>query len=310
LGPFSVVHIFSAERSPGLHEPVAARAARRPDAPCTRSPHVAGMASLGELWYQTGSPFSLRAYWAIAHSRVRVKLVACLPLISTFLLWLRLGRRKNSGPLSLPILFPAAPAAPTPRPVRDSGIIARAADAMRPDPGGRPSLFPPQAIVDIDKFMRASDTLAQHGRSLLLSAMLHDPSTAAEVVLPRPLRGWFFVPALLRLVRARMTAKYPQVTTREEVRQALLSLRAVLARNGGAYICSNHLTYADICMCSCMYFAVSRRAGSAAARVYGDAGLATEFADLGQWRAGIFDKHYPGASEADAYKCKPPEYGD
>jgi glutathione S-transferase len=265
------------------------------------------MTYLGEFWFQRGSPYSLQAYWSISHSRVHVKLVQCIPLVTTFFLWLRLGMKTLAAPLTLPIVFPARTAAPTARPIRDSSNIARVADALRANPDENPSLFPPRCIVEIDKFMRASATMAQYGRTLLLDAMLRDPRAAAEVVLPRFMRRWFFVPALLRFVRSRMLAKYPEAPTREDVCSALLSLRRALAKSDGPYICSNGFTYADICMCCCMYFAVERRPGSAAARVYGDSRLSKEFEDLVRWRADMFLRHYPGVSEQDAYKCLPPK---
>lgn len=267
------------------------------------------MAYLGKLWFQRGSPFSFQAYWAIVHSRVHVKLVQCIPFLSTFILWLRLSMKKSAAPVSLPILFPASSEAPAARPVRDSSNIARLADALRAKPGDNTSLFPPRCIVDIDKFMRASATMASHGRSLLCYSMQHDPTTAAELLLPRWMRHWFFVPALLRFLCKRIEAKYPQVPTREDVRAVLLSLRAALAKSGGPYICSTGFTYADICVCSCMYFAIERRRGSAAERIYGDEGLTKEFEDLVQWRAEIFKTCYPGTPEQDAYKFVPPKYG-
>lgn len=264
------------------------------------------MAFLGTLWYQRGSPYSLQAHWAIVHSRSHVTLVACIPLLSTFFLWLRLGARSRS-PVSLPLLLPTGRAA---RPVRDSSAIARLADALRPSPTERPSLFPPRCIVDIDRSMRAAAALAAHGRGRLLDAMAADRETAAVVVLPAWLRRWlwFLVPVILAMVRGRMRAKYPHVPTRDDLRAALRDVRAALAKSGTGYICTTGFTYADICVCSCMYFAVSRRAGTARDRIFSDRLLSEEFEDLVQWRAKVFKAHYP-ASERDAYNCVPPTHG-
>jgi glutathione S-transferase len=157
--------------------------------------------------------------------------------------------------------------------------------------------------------VRAADTLSSYGRHLLLTAMVEDPQTAAQVTLPRFLQRQIVARLLLRFVHNRLRAKYPQRVTRDDVRTALLLLRTSLGKTGGAYICGPDFTYADICMASSMYFAVERRKGVAGDKVYGDNQLLAEFEDLVQWRRRIFDKHYPG-TELDAYKFRPPVYGN
>jgi glutathione S-transferase len=261
------------------------------------------MAFLGELWFLPGSPFSLPAYWAVVHARVRVKLRRCVPLLSTLLLWIRLGLpRRHAAPLSLPILL-----RPGSGLVRGAAAIARAADAARANPADSASLFPPRAVVEIDKAMRAADTLCRHGRALLLGAMCNDPRTAEKVVLPRLLRNRLFSNALLRFFAARMRAKYPIRVSRDQVREALLGMRRLRASGGGMYICAERFTYADICMAASMYFAVCRAPGSPSDVVYGDKDLREEFNDLVEWRRAVFDEHYPG-SELDAYRFAPPLY--
>jgi hypothetical protein len=258
------------------------------------------MAFLGELWFLRGSPFSLPAYWAIVHSRVGVRLRPCIPLLSTLLLWLRLGLPRRSV-LSLPVLVRRPPGSP----VRSAAAIARAADAAAADP--TTSIFPPRAVVDIDKAMGAAETLSRYARGLLLDAMCHDPRTAECIVLPRLLRNTFFTNALLRFFAARMRAKYPMQVSREQVRQVLVEMRRLLEKGDGAYICAGRFTYADICLAAGMYFAVTRTPGSPSDRLYGDKDLVLEFNDLVQWRQAIFEKHYPG-SELEAYRFAPPVY--
>lgn len=267
--------------------------------PSALRPPPSVMAFLGALWVQRGSPYSLQAHWAIIHSHTHATLVPALPLLSTLLLWFRLGF--PSTPVSLPVLLPPTRGA---RPVRDSSGIARLADALRPE--SAPPLFPPRAIVDIDRAMRAAATVAQYGRGRLLSAMASNRVAAAEIVLPRFLRTYlpFLVPLLLSFIRSRLLAKYPHIPTRDDVREALRSVRAALAKSNSGYICADGFTFADITVCACMFFAVTRRPCSPADRVFGDDELAKEFDDLIQWRAGVFKAHHP-ASERDAYNCVP-----
>lgn len=253
---------------------------------------------LGEVWFIPGSPFTLQVFWAITHSCALAKFTAVLPILTT--IWLRARYGVKS---SLPILF-----RPTEEPssripfVRESSIIARLADASRPD--GAPSLFPPHQAVRMDKFIRASDTLTQHGRSLLLAALLHDPDTTQLIVLPRSLQNWFFVPFLLRLVYSYMKSKYPLEPTRDQAREALLSLRSALESSGTSYICAGHFTYADICMCASMYFAVEWSPRSPKAKLFADTEFSSEFSDLVTWRKAMFAKHLPAISERNAYNAK------
>jgi glutathione S-transferase len=207
---------------------------------------------------------------------------------------------------SFPVLF-------TPRsrrrPVREAVSIARAADAARPNPRSSPSLFPPESVVEIDRFVQASEVINCYGRDLMLTSMVDDPQTAALVVLPKFLRNPVVAKIVLRFFSRRLRLKYPQRPTREDVRTALHLLRAELAKAGTIYICGPFFTYADICMASCMYFAVDRREGSPKDKVYGDTQLLAEFDDLVQWRRLMFDNHYPG-TEDDAFKFRPPAYRD
>lgn len=261
------------------------------------------MPSLGRFYFQAGSPYTLRAYWAILHSGVCVQLVNCIPIVSTFLLWLRFSMRSRTPPVSLPLLIPNSKSHST-RPLRESIVIARAADAMRPSPSDSSSLFPPRKVVELDKAVRWADTVSQYGRQILLDKMLHEPHLVANALLPPLFRGWFFIPALMRYGRSCLAAKYPSAPSRDDARLALESFRGALAKTDSDYTCGDSFSYADICMASCMYFAVERRPGSPKALLYSDDEFTERFSDLILWRQRMFASHCP-IPEADAYKCLP-----
>lgn len=260
------------------------------------------MVFLGAFWYDSDSPQCVSAYWAIVHCRVKVSMRRRLPFISTVYLWLRiLFTLHRSVSVSLPILFPASSDAA--RPLREGVSIARAADAVRDKSVTTHTLFPPRCIVEIDKFIRASDVLYKYSLQLFINAITEDPSAAEEIALPAYARGTWVANLLLRRIRKKILSRYPSLPSRTDVRAVLHALRTALSHGDRAYICSDRLTYADICMATSMFFAIARRKGCAAHKLYNDTELTSEFLDLIQWRRSLFEKHFPG-SEKDAYEFR------
>lgn len=257
------------------------------------------MIFLGDFWYDADSLLCLRAFWAIVHSGVKVRMRRRIPLLSTLYLWLRiLFTSKRFARVLLPILVPHN--LETTRPVRGSVSISRVADNARDRQKASRSLFPPQHIVDIDKFMRASDILHQYSLQLFVNACSDEPQTAAEFALPTIFRPSWIARPLLMILRNQLLAEYPTLPSRVDVQNALQALRKCITEGNRSYICADEFTYADICMATSMFFAVRREHGSAGHRLYNDSELATEFEDLLRWRKAIFEKHFPG-SEDDAY---------
>jgi glutathione S-transferase len=220
------------------------------------------------------SPWTQKARWALEHCGVDYTYREYTPTLSEP--WLRWQMQLWSGAVSVPVLLAGAQV------VRGSWDIARHAAQQAGD--GRLGDF--GAVAPWNELSEAA--LAE-ARTRVVRCVLADPvalDESAAAVLPAPLRG------LLRFVTRdaarRLDRKYQHLLVPGSLRRALERTRAGLQAGGGDHLLGC-FSYADIAM-AVVLEAVAPAAkiepplGPATRRCWSDDVLASEFADLLQWR--------------------------
>ena len=234
------------------------------------------------------SPWSEKARWALDHSGLAYKEIEHTAMAGE--LMLRWRARKLTGRVSAPILIGKDAR------LLDSFDIARFADEHRTQ---GEKLFPRDLGAQIEEWNARSERATFAARAVFTARCLESQDALAEL-----LPSW--VPGALRPSMTFLTKqgsnfllnKYGanQTTLAGHVnvlREEYTRLREAL---GGKDYLLGSFTYADIAMASSLQFLLAPPRGMAA---FGEAtcacathpDLSREFADLGEWRDKLYDKH-------------------
>lgn len=231
------------------------------------------------------SPWSLKAKWALDHHRVRYRLGTHLPMLGEPLLRLRTGRW--SGKVSVPILLTEAGA------VMESDAIARWADAH----GEGEPLFPPGLEAEIERWNDIADEVLDAGRARVIERSLASREALLESVPGPRVLGPLLVP--VGKMGARFLArKYgsDRAGGREVIERGLATLREAL--DGDPFLVGDRFTFADVAMAAALACVRPPGArwdhlGDASRACWTDEGLAEEYAELLEWRDGLFEDRFP-----------------
>jgi glutathione S-transferase len=233
--------------------------------------------SLGELWFLPGSPWSVRARWAIDACHALVDIRSYRPGADQPALWRKLGCSLTGRPTSVPVLFRHdAP------PLRDSLDIA--IFAVEESGCKDPLLFPPAHLDRIKEVCALTDVIMSHSRGLFMSSLQRDPARGAEILLPPALRNHFFSNWLVGPMTTSVLKKYPPAN-REVALAAVRDIRYSLEQSNYGYVVGKSFSFADVCVASTNLdvMADSEPADSS-----------EKYDDLQQWRLKTLDTHFPG----------------
>jgi len=237
------------------------------------------------------SPWSERARWALDHSGVDYRYREFQLMLSEPAARLRLGDWR--GRVTAPALLRDGGA-----PLRESVDIARWADGQRAP--GTPSLFPDDSAADVDRIIATTDPALEAGRARATRRIADDRAARLENLppgIPSPLRPLLAPVAAFGVryfVRKYDMAGRSDAGDSQVLRAALTDVREALA--GREYLCGDQFTFADIAAAVVLHFvdfpAVGPgRLGPANRNCWGDPELASEFADLVEWRDSLYAKH-------------------
>lgn len=226
------------------------------------------------------SPWTQRARWALDHHQVAYRSEPYSPLVGE--LGLRRRRGRLRGRVSVPVLF-------TERgPIEDSVAIARFAEEQG---RGSPLFSDPDSVAH---WVAVAERGLGAGRARAADATSSDPRAQEDAVAflaPPPLRP--LLRPVARFGAWHLKRKYgaPPPT---ELEHTLEALREGLA--GRAHLVGESLSFADIAMAGVLEFVKPGdhvRRTDAERRVWGDARLASRFADLVAWRDALLRDHWP-----------------
>lgn len=228
------------------------------------------------------SPWSQKARWALQHAGVEFRFKEYLPFLGQPAMRWRL--RGRGGKITVPILFAGDDV------LRESLAIAEFAH----DQNESAALFPDRTRVV--GFNRLADEACAESRFAIGKRFSADPDAQREAmhgVVPRALaRPTRFV---AKLVSGWVTRKYEDTVEPGATRTALETLRRSLAENGGDYVLGE-FSFADMAM-SVMLDMVSPPSNDyvyrapATRECWTQPELAAEFADVIEWRDGLYERH-------------------
>lgn len=241
------------------------------------------------------SPWSEKARWALDYAQTDYTERLYQPMLGEPALRIRL--KKWSGPVGVPALFTPDVS------LGDSYDIAHWADQ-----NGSGTLFPEKFAKDIQQYNTLSERGLAAGRALSMARLVKDPDAALEVVPPLLRKSLGSIAARLGKTGLERTRRKWGATddelqsSRRLVTRILEQLRADLAKVDGSNqpgkpktLLGNHFTYADIAMAQLLSFvspeARALRLFDATRRAFFDAELADRFADLVEWRDGVYDAY-------------------
>ena len=256
--------------------------------------------SLGELVSLKGSPWSLRAKWALTHHRCQYSETDYIPFVSVPRLWFRLSFPRDK--ITAPVFFPIDQSPP----LRHSLAIARLADKKRSLSSD--SIFPPNADSEIESWVQCAESVMTYDRHRFVRKVLKDEETTLRLV-PENMR-WIRNFGALRVIRwvlgTKFLGKYPVNADAEA--EAHRSWSAVLQRlheekrNGSnkqaVYLVGGRFTFADIAIASATTV-VAPPNRKILKGIHDDNELVRDddfcdkFGEIIQWRDDIFERHFP-----------------
>lgn len=242
---------------------------------------------MSELCGISYSPWTQKARWALEHHRISFRYVEHMPMLGEARL--RWKAQKPVGRVTVPLLVTRHGA------LMDSLAIAEHADRI----GKGQTLFPEGKRGEILAWNDVSERALSAGRGLVVARTARSDAAKADAIpgfVPRALR-----PAMTGMATAGIAFfrwKYSLDGEGEEQRRAAIAdelrgLRGALA--GRPYLLGD-FSYADITMSVTLQLVRPAsdehwRLGPATREVWRDAALESEFADLVEWRDGLFAKH-------------------
>ncbi|NUO75538.1 MAG: glutathione S-transferase domain-containing protein [Lysobacter sp.] len=233
------------------------------------------MSDVALLVGEAFSPWTIKARWALDHCGVDYRYREYTPGLSEP--WLRWKLNRWREPVSVPVLLTRRQA------VLGSWAIAqyaaqRAGDARLGD------------LTDIQIWDNISELGLAAARTRVVRAVLADDRALDESVPLLPSGARFLLRPVARRVAQRLDRKYAHLAWPHAHRDALVSLRAALARARSGYVL-DRFSYADITMSVLLEAVVPSSGpqvlGPAHRACWRNAELATEFADLLAWRDGL-----------------------
>ncbi len=248
----------------------------------------------GDLIGINVSPWTFKARWALDHHRVPYRYIEHEILIG--MPALRLKTRRFSGEVTVPVWVDHKSSVPV---VMDSWEIAILADSK-----GQQKLFTGERLVELKEFNDQSEAALDAARALLLIRLDRNIEGRADA-LPPYVPSWLRKPlsGVARLgisyiksefqVDASAEAKYET-----RIRNVLTFLREKLRAGGGTHLIDHRLSYADIAMAVVLQGVspVERHPyvtmGVGMRRCWSTPSLASEFADLLEWRDRLFDQQW------------------
>lgn len=233
------------------------------------------MSDMGLLVGEAFSPWTIKARWALDHCGVDYLYREYTPGLSEP--WLRWKLNRWREPVSVPVLLTRRQA------ILGSWAIAQHAAQCAGDARlGDPTQI--QAWDDISELGLAA------ARTRVVRAVLADDRALDESVPLLPARMRFLLRPVTRRVAQRLDRKYAHLARPHAHRDALVSLRAALARSGTGYVL-DRFSYADITLSVLLEAVVPSSGpevlGTAHRACWRNDELATEFADLLEWRAAL-----------------------
>ncbi|MCY1019226.1 glutathione S-transferase N-terminal domain-containing protein [Pyxidicoccus sp. MSG2] len=232
------------------------------------------------------SSWTEKALWALDHHRVSFRYREHMPLIGEALL--RWRTPKGVHP-SVPMLLDEDGA------ITGSFNIAKRAEAL----GSGAPLFPPEAAELNARWEETGDRVLKVARAHVLVGMLQNPRAQRESLpgfVPGFLRGMMAPSTKLGvrfIARKHQAASDVDAAIQETVVPALERLRAEL---GGRPYLAAGFAYADINGAAMLQFLRPPDdrylpVGPGTREVWSHAALAERFADLLEWRDGLYAKH-------------------
>ena len=218
------------------------------------------------------SPWTIKARWALDHCGLDYAYREYTPGLSEP--WLRWRLRQWRGCVSVPVLLTRGQAILGSW--RIAGYAAQCAGDAR--------------LGDLDE-IQPWDDLSERGlaaaRTRVVRAVLADDRALDESVPFLPNGARFLLRPIARGVARRLDRKYAHLAQADAHRDALIALRAALARSRSGYVL-DRFSYADITLSVLLEAVVPRSGpevlGPAHRACWHDDALATEFADLLAWR--------------------------
>lgn len=235
------------------------------------------------------SMWTIQARWALDHHVIRYKYTEHIPMITTPLL--RIVSGKLTGDVSVPMLIADG------RVYDDSWLIAAYADRN----GHREKLIPFDKVDAIREWHDVCDIARKANRVIATDATAHNEDAKRENLpdfFPEFTRNVLTPLADLGVAYLGMKYDFRHSIIAEEkkkVREVLTRVRKAL--NGKKFF-YDHFTYADITAAATLQFVrpVSDhviKLKPAIREVFTQNDLATEFADLLEWRDGLFADQHP-----------------
>jgi glutathione S-transferase len=239
------------------------------------------------------SPWSERARWALDHHGIAYRALQHAPFMGELRLRRIVGRR--AGPATVPVLIDGD------RVIAQSWDIALWADRQ----GDGALLIPAEHEPAVREWARVVDEASSHARALVVRDLLESPA-ALDESLPPEVPTWFrpLIRPITRYGTSWFARKYGldlnAIADHERaVRTALEKLRSGL--DGAPYLLGS-FTFADIVAATLLqgiapvgdeHIAL----GPATRTVWTRHAVATQFADLVEWRDELYRKHRKPAGE-------------
>lgn len=230
------------------------------------------------------SPWSIQARWALDHHVIRYRYTEHIPMITTALL--RIAARRFTGKVSAPLMVADG------RVYADSWQIVAYADRT----GHREKLIPLDRVDEMRTWHEAADVALQANRVIATDATAHNEDAKRENIpdfFPEFAKNVLTPLADLGVAYLGMKYDFRHAIIAEEkkkTREFLMRVRKALAGKKFIY---DHFTYADITASGALQFV--RPVGDryvklkpAIREVFTQNDLATEFADLVEWRDKLY----------------------
>jgi glutathione S-transferase len=234
------------------------------------------------LYGMSFSPYSEKARWALDHHRVPYAWGEHVPMVGELPLRMRAGRLR--GKVSVPLAVDGDTV------LRDSLAIAKHADRV----GAGSPLFPDHGAVDA--WNERSDAALGAGRVLFVARSVEDREALRESLpgwVPGPLRGAMtpLAASATRFIARKYGADaVAQAEAMATMREALGALRAALSGRSSVL---EGFSYADIAMAVVLQMVSPVDSayvplGPARRRAWTEPTLAKDYADLVEWRDGLY----------------------